>query len=735
MDKKSTNTDITCVRVALPVPMHRLFDYLCPYPVAVGCRVRVPFGRSNKNRTAVVTDLNPALDSAVTALKSVSAVLDAPENPAITPPLFTLLQWCHRYYLHPLGEVLFSALPVLLRDGQEADFATEMHWNLSEACDNLPAVRGKRQQQALALLQDTAQSTTRLTGAGIPHATLKSLHMQGYLSTRAVARISVDREIVEQHPPLSLTGEQQQAVRAMTHTPDAFAVFLLEGITGSGKTEVYLQAMAPYLAAGKQVLVLIPEIGLTPQTLSRFKHRAGGCVVALHSGMNDRERLDTWLLCHSGQARVLIGTRSALFTSLPDLGLIIVDEEHDASYKQQDSFRYHGRDMAIVRAQQQNIPIVLGSATPSLETCNHAHSGKYQHLHLRERAGTATLPEQQIVDIKSTPLQGGLSPQLLALMRHHLDAGEQVLLFLNRRGFAPALICHDCGWSAKCEPCDHWMTLHQKQNRLVCHRCQRSQPYVQKCPSCGSHHLVPTGQGTEKLEATLNHLFPDYRIARIDKDTAANADKFKALLERIESGDAQILIGTQMLAKGHHFPNVTLVGLIEADGALFSGDYRATERFAQLYTQIAGRAGRAEKPGRVVLQTHLPEHPLLHDLLQQGYATVAKQLLSERAYLKLPPSTYQAVLRVQGRYNQSIFNFLHRCTQHLHTTHPEIELMGPVPAGHAKRNGYLRYCLIISARTRSMLSKALHQHINTFTQHATQEKIRWALDIDPIDFV
>ncbi len=734
MNEKSTQSVTPIVRVALPVPVHQLFDYLCPFAVTIGCRVLVPFGRGNQQRVGLVVETNCQTQVLTQPLKSVLQVLDPVTQPLLPVDILHLLHWCHHYYLHPLGDILLSALPTLLRAGKRADFAQALCWQLEPSAE-VATLRGSRQRQVVDVLREHGTLPTQsLAQRGITLTTLKNLAAKGI--TKPVQQVILPdvKQAYTPDRPLDLNPEQQFAVNRLSTQANHFGVFLLDGVTGSGKTEVYLQVVAQYLSVGRQVMVLVPEIGLTPQTVTRFQQRIPAHVVEMHSGMNDRRRLDTWLFCQRGEAKVLIGTRSALFTPMPNLGLIIVDEEHDLSYKQQEGFRYHARDVAIVRAKQGNFPIILGSATPSLESLYHAMSGKYQHLRLTQRAGQAVLPQQRTVDLKSVVLQGGLSRELIDLIHTHLQADEQVLLFLNRRGWAPALLCHQCGWSAQCSHCDHWMTLHQKQNSLRCHRCDRQQIQPKSCPKCHGIQLIASGLGTEKLEAILSSLFPQAKVTRIDRDTTQNLSSLHQHLQNIKNGGAHILVGTQMLAKGHHFPNVTLVALVDTDAALFSADYRAVERFAQLYTQIAGRAGRGQKAGVVVLQTHHPDHPLIQDLIHQGYAQVAQHLLQERQNLRLPPASYQAVIRAQSRYIEPVLSFLQQCFN-LFQESPDIDMIGPIPAGHAKRAGQVRYCLILNAATRRAISQALHTHLQALIALAHRYRVRWVLDIDPVDFM
>ncbi|OIV47366.1 primosomal protein N', partial [Sodalis sp. TME1] len=535
---------------------------------------------------------------------------------------------------------------------------------------------------------------------------------------------------------LRLNTEQATAVGAIRSEDDRFTAWLLAGVTGSGKTEVYLTVLENILAKGQQALVLVPEIGLTPQTIARFRERFNAPVEVLHSGLNDSERLAVWLKARRGECAIVIGTRSALFTPFARLGIIVIDEEHDSSYKQHEGWRYHARDLAVFRAREENIPIVLGTATPSLETLYNVQQKKYRQLTLAKRAGSARPAGQHLLDMKGLPLTHGLSTPLLDKMRAHLQAGNQVMLFLNRRGFAPALLCHECGWIAECQRCDHYYTLHQHQRQLRCHHCDSQRPLPHQCPQCGSTQLVAVGLGTEQLEAALTPLFPEVPVTRIDRDTTARKGALEDYLAQVQRGGARILIGTQMLAKGHHFPDVTLVSLLDVDGALFSGDFRAAERFAQLYTQVAGRAGRAGKQGEVLLQTHHPEHPLLQTLLHHGYMDFANQTLEERRQAGLPPFTSHILFRADDHDNRQAGLFLDQLRQLLDASplrDNALWLMGPIPALAPKRGGRFRWQLLLSHPSRPQLQRLVAASLPLISTLTQARKVKWSLDVDPLD--
>ncbi|MBC7001832.1 primosomal protein N' [Photobacterium sp. BZF1] len=725
-------------RVALPVPLDKQFDYLVKadqQPV-IGGRVKVPFGR--QQLVGIVMALTDSSDFPLNQLKPIHQVLDA--VPLWGPSLFKLLTWASQYYQYPLGDSLANAMPALLRKGREAAPSALKMWQLTEAGHNQPLTalkRAPRQVQVLTMLRQGTLSHEALLAEEVSSATLKTLADKGWIETLEQAPTNRSWKagfaINEEKPRLN--EEQALAIASVNANPE-FGCYLLEGVTGSGKTEVYLNLLEPVLAAGKQALILVPEIGLTPQTINRFRRRFNVPLETIHSGLNDTERLSAWLAGRDNQAGIIIGTRSALFTPFANLGIIIVDEEHDASYKQQDSLRYHARDLAVMRASQENIPIILGSATPALETLHNAKSGKYHHLILSRRAGSAQSARHGVLDVKGLYLEAGLSAPLIARMRKHLDAGNQVMLFLNRRGFAPAVICHECGWLAECKRCDAYYTFHQQSGELRCHHCGTQRPMMHQCGQCGSTQLNAVGVGTEQLEHQLETLFPSYKTVRIDRDSTRRKGSLENYLEAIRNNEYQILIGTQMLAKGHHFPDVTLVALLDVDSALFSNDFRASERLAQLFIQVAGRAGRASKPGEVVLQTHHPEHALLQALLYKGYEHFAKGALSERKQAWLPPFTYLALLRAEANQSELVEQFLQQVRGIFETSPIASEdtmVMGPNPAPLSRRAGRYRWQLLLQAPSRKALQQWLSVAKPAIALLPLAKKIRWSIDVEPQD--
>lgn len=724
------------VRVALAVPLPRFFDYLYAPDLTpiVGGRVLVPFG--SQKRVGIVVDLPASSDVAKEKLKPIIDVLDA--DSLFNSTTWDWLAWSANYYRAALGDVLFQALPVKLRNGESAVKNDRTFWRITflgkQALESGELKRAKKQIEALNLLltQDLEKGNNEISSAIWSALKGKDYVEEVIVPTeqKSWQQALGDNPLVNLDNRLTLNKQQALAFSQLLFQ-EGFNVWLLEGVTGSGKTEIYLQYIEEVLKKGKQVLVLVPEIGLTPQTVRRFQARFNVEIDVLHSNLNDTQRLNVWERARTGQSAIVIGTRSALFTQFSDLGLIILDEEHDSSFKQQDGWRYHARDLGIVLAQKLNIPILLGSATPSLESVNNVQNGKYHHLVLSKRAGNATALRQFVIDLKHQRIQNGLSEPLLQRMQEHLEKGNQVLLFLNRRGFAPVLLCHECGWIDECHHCEKPYTYHQHQRVLRCHHCGAQKTVPMQCGHCGSTHLVTTGLGTEQLEETLKARFPQYNIARIDRDSTARKGKLEGYLEDIQQGKSQILIGTQMLAKGHHFPNVTLVALVNVDNALFSLDFRAEERLAQLYVQVAGRSGRAEKQGEVVLQTHYPDHPLLTTLLEKGYQAFAEETLKLRHNMGLPPFSFQALFKAQCRHSEEAENALSQLASFFYEQKIEgLQVLGPIPAPFSKKAGQYRWQLLLQHASRKQLQTALSRYSPELIKSS---QVRLILDVDPLD--
>ncbi|MDR3479049.1 MAG: primosomal protein N' [Gammaproteobacteria bacterium] len=736
------NKKTIILRIAVPTPLRKSFDYYAPeigeLPVLEpGIRVRVPF--QHRELIGILLEVCSDTGAAQYKLKPALEIID--QTPVIPKDILALSLWAADYYHHPVGDVLDTALPVLLRQGKPAELSKESYWQITEQGLQVDLAALKRAPRQVELLKwiglhPEGVSKKLLDDHDIAPSILRAVCEKGWVekslkSVMSDVMTTTTPENIEK--ALTLNPDQQAALTAIQSHLDAFQVFLLDGVTGSGKTEVYLQAITDVLAKQKQVLVLVPEIGLTPQTIQRFRQRFAVPVVALHSGLTDKERLNAWVAAKSGAARIIIGTRSAIFSPFANLGLIVVDEEHDLSFKQQDGFRYHARDLAIMRAHSHEIPIILGSATPSLETLARAMQGRYQHLRLPERAGVAEQPTFCVLDIRNIQMEEGLSPSLVNAMREHLNNGDQVMLFLNRRGFAPILMCHACGWMAKCKRCDARMTFHHDPRRLHCHHCDSRKPIFKQCEVCKAPDLQIIGLGTERLEIAIQKHFPDFSIARIDRDSTQRKGSMENILESIHSGEHRILIGTQMLAKGHHFPNVTLVGIIDTDGGFFSSDFRAIERMGQLVLQVSGRAGRVSKPGTVVIQTHHPDNPLLHQLIRESYYYFATTLLKEREMASMPPYAFLALFRAEAQSMEHAMQFLQQIKDVAKRLGENIPIWGPVPAPMARRAGRFRVQLLLQAKQRPHLQRCLTRLLPEIEKLRGKQQVRWSLDVDPLE--
>lgn len=738
---KLQNGNELIFRVAIAVPVYRLFDYLAPeqfglIPVKPGIRLEVPFGKAKK--IAFLVECVQHSDIDISKLKRVERILD--EKPLLSKKDLALLHWASRYYHHPLGEVFSAAFPVALRQGKSAVIQTEKRYALTapgRATDSQLLKRTPKQKSVLEKFQahQSSLSEAELSAwNGNWKSSVKQLMDKQLLQLAESGAEAGLAEAIIRNNALECNPQQQAAIDAVYDSLGRFGVFLLEGVTGSGKTEVYMQVIRSVLERGQQVLVLLPEITLTPQLEERFRQRFTVSIAVSHSKLSDRQRAGAWLNMQRGECAILLGTRSALFTPLKNPGLIILDEEHDASFKQQEGFRFSARDVAVVRGKLLNIPVLLGSATPALETLHNVDNGRYRLLHLPERAGNATAPVLQLFDIRNKKMQEGLSEALLAEIRLTLAKNEQVLLFLNRRGFAPTLICHSCGWVARCRRCDANMVIHYDEGVLRCHHCGQEQRLIRQCPACTNGELTPLGLGTERVEKVLAELFADKTIVRLDRDSTQRKGSLENYLQQINQGTVDIILGTQMLAKGHHFPNVTLVAILDVDSGLFSIDFHAPEKLAQMIVQVSGRAGRAEKPGRVIMQTRQPEHPLLTTLIRQGYNSFAKTALAERKDASLPPFSYQALLRAQAVDAQMPKLFLHEVAQ-LAQQHSKghTDILGPVAAPMARRAGFYRYQLLLQSSRRSELHSLLDALMPLIEKLKQAKKVRWSLDVDPVD--
>ena len=718
--------------VVIDTPLRRRFDYLPPPAGASGLRpgmrLSVPFGK--RRVIGYLVEIKDDSELPRARLKAAFEVLDS--SPLWDEPTLALLLWAADYYHHAPGEVLAGAVPLGIREGAAAS-AWTARWRLSTAGESVVAAPPRLGARQRALLERLASGPVDHAGLEPPErAALRGFVEKGWIESFEEPSAAPPPGRGDGRAP-TLTAAQQAATSAISGALDGYSAWLLHGVTGSGKTEVYLQVIAEVLARGRQALVLVPEIALTPQLLGRFRQRLAVPVVSLNSSMTDTERLAAWRAARGGAAPVVVGTRSAVFTPLPELGLIVVDEEHDSSFKQQEGFRYSARDLAVARASRLGIPVVLGSATPSLETLVNAREGRYQHLSLPERAGSAGKPRVAVVDLRRHAARDGIAQPTLAAIECHLAARGQVLVYLNRRGYAPTLFCPGCGWMAPCPACDARLTVHMGRSRLVCHHCGADEPMPYGCPKCASE-LRPVGQGTERVEQTLNELFPEAPLVRIDRDVIRHRGHIEKALDDISSGRARILLGTQMLAKGHDYPDVTLVAVLNADQGLFGADFRAAERLAQQIIQVAGRAGRGDRPGEVLVQTSFPEHPLLISLVHGGYEAFADGALAERKLAGWPPYSRLAVLRADAASRDEARSFLDAALEAARSLDTRgVRLLGPAIAAMERRAHRYRAQVLIESAQRGPLHRLIDQWLPLIEALPGARAVRWSIDVDPIE--
>ena len=733
------------LRVALNIPIDTLFDYVAPEATQsdIGLRVCVPFGR--RKLTGIIMEICTETDVPAEKLKTIFGI--SREIPPLSNDLLTLFSFCSDYYHHPLGMVAINGLPVKLRNNKPVILKTDrdgLRYVLTESGRQVNAStipkRNKVMHQLLGKLNEdellSAQEVRKISSHAVN--VLKEWVLKGWVEEKRLERPPKILGAVELRSWPELTLEQSVAVEAITAQFDQFHTWLLQGVTGSGKTEVYLRLIEKALATGKQTLVLIPEINLTPQLEAVFHARfVSTSIVSLHSGLNDTERLRGWLEAQQGEARIILGTRLAVFTPLPDLGLVIVDEEHDTSFKQQDGLRYSARDLAVFRAKQAHIPVVLGSATPSLESYHNALTGRYRHLRLSQRAfKNAALPQVECVDMRAEKPLNGLSAKLIRAIKDCLMQQKQCLIFINRRGYAPVLMCQSCGWTAVCQRCSSRLVVHLMEKKLSCHHCGHRESFPFACPQCGDQDIKPFGRGTQRIEETFAELFPAARIMRIDRDSVSRKNAWQDILRAIHRNEVDILIGTQLLAKGHDFPNLSLVGILDSDVSLFSTDFRAGERLLAQLMQVSGRAGRAEIAGRVLIQTAYPDHLIYQAIRQHDYDVLAQHILSERKIAGFPPYVYQVLLRAEAHSLKSVIDFLsaaYKQAQSIVASDKSIEIFDPVPAAMTRLKGMERAHLLVQSGARKSLQLFLMhwcKQLNALSSH----KVRWVLDVDPIEF-
>ncbi len=722
-------------QVAVPAPIPRVYDYLGPEKLLPGTRVRVPFGA--RKLVGMVVSCQPSRGEY--KLKSILQVLDS--EPVLDRTMLRLLLWVADYYHHPIGEVLATGMPRKLQGNQPVRppmWTQAFRWSdhspeeVKARLSKSPAQR--RLYQALS--RDHWQNWTELAAkTRCKEQTLYKLLTQDLVEQC----IKLPKQSMSARNAIRLNPEQQQAVDQILTALGGYQTFLLQGITGSGKTEVYFEVARRVIASGKQVLLLVPEISLTAQMIARAKGCLGESVRSLHSGLSDQERYDTWWLAKTGQAAVILGTRSAVFIPLQHPGLIIVDEEHDSSYKQGGTFRYHARSLAIKRASISGIPLVLGSATPSLESLHNVQAGRHRHLRLHQRYGDARLPTVRIIDCRIHPPVNGLTPPLLNAIDQRIERGEQTILYINRRGYAPIVRCFQCGWEAHCRHCSARLVYHRQTQSFRCHICDHTQPAGDHCPSC-DHSLSFSGAGTQRLEQALYGQFPGARLCRLDRDEASTTHKLYAQLERIRQGEIDVVIGTRMITKGHDFSRVTLVGVVNADQGLYNVDFRATEYMFQELLQVAGRSGRAESHGEVLIQTAYPDHPTVRLLSSQNYMGFVQMENALRSQAGYPPFSYLALFRAKSRNADAACTTLrqiaHWGKQILQDAEiDDIDIFTPVPALLEKKAGQYRMQLLIRTRHRGHLHYLLSRLSTQIGNSRFPPSVRWSLDVDPLEML
>ena len=728
------------IDVLVPIPVLEKFSYLpakgsrvLPKP---GSRVLIPFGR--RTLVGIVWKISKLDKSDKRKYKHIKEILD--DSPLLDTNALKLAEWSSRYYHYPLGEIISYFFPPSLRKGEEAKFRQAKYLELTsrgEFLDMKSLEKAPAQKKLITLLQEKREvSIKSLKAFGISSVSVKSLIDKGLI--RSFSRELSPYKQLDDKKSLSLkklNKEQLLAVSKINAAQDKNTTFLLDGITGSGKTEVYLQAIKEIVCQGKQALILIPEIGLAPQAEERFRDYFGDRVMSFHSAKNDREKLDAWLGAAKGLVDIIIGTRSSVFLPMKKLGIIVVDEEHDLSFKQMDKFRYSARDMALYRAKLEKIPVILASATPSLETLKNAKDVKFETLRLNRRATGASLPNINAIDLRGKELNEGMSNHLLEATESELEKGNQVLIFLNRRGYASSLICKSCGWISNCDRCDALMTVHKKPLKLQCHHCEAQKEFPDACPKCSSKDFLQYGYGTERIEEYLQVRFPKFKTLRIDSDSTRKKESLTGYFDLIKKGEPMILLGTQLLAKGHHFPNVTLVGILDADSGLFSADFRGSERVAQLMTQVSGRAGREEKPGQVIIQSYCPDHPQIEEIINGTYQTFAQRLLEERRASKTPPYSFQVKVYAESPKSIVSRDFIRSLINRIsidNSLSKDLRIVGPLPSLMEKKSGVYRWELNIFSKNRSQLHKYLDLVQSKLYSPSISKQVRWSIDVDPL---
>lgn len=729
-NNKYNNKNFSCV---FSLPIFNAFDYaVAPEQVLKpGMRVIAPFG--NKTKVAVAIAPSKTVSNNHRNIKQIESVLDA--SPILSQPLMAFLSWLADYYMQAIGEVMFLALPFYLKKGAPAKPSTVSCWTVKKNLDIASLALQKKAPKQYLLLQDLKNKNLTGDALSLKHKTwrpiIKTLKQKGWVEEHQTEQFL---QIYERLKPLRLNTEQQNVSGSIQKTLDAFCINVIDGITGSGKTEVYFDVMQTVIASGKQILFMLPEIALTHAFIRRICQRFGQKIAVIHSAKTPWQRYVAWDQVRRGAANILIATRSGVFADFKNLGLIVIDEEHDSAYRQEDGVYYHGRDCAVKRAQMLGIPVLMGSATPSIETLKNCQDGHYRRYELNHRANNAQLAKMRIINTLDKPLQGGCSQSLKKAITQHLAQQGQIILFLNRRGFAPILMCHDCAWRKTCEHCDMPMSLHRSVNRMVCHHCAKQVLIPHTCDACGSTDIQHYGIGTQQLEEKIRQLFPDALVERIDHDSTRLKDAFKQKLERLQKGESGIFIGTQMLAKGHDYAGITLVGILNMDQGLHSTQYKATERLVQTIIQVSGRAGRGEKAGEVLLQTDFPEHELMAGLVAQDYRTIANKLLKERALFGLPPYLKVIMFRADAVSLDQADAILSAIKERIEQEQTaEIQCIGPFPSYLKKQEGRYRAQMHCSSRHPKILRSVIKQLMPKLLGLKKATHSKWRIDVDPMD--
>ncbi|MEC9205805.1 MAG: primosomal protein N' [Pseudomonadota bacterium] len=720
------------IKVVLNLPIYQTFDYIAPKNLDLdmsGVRVEVMFGRKKMLGIVVPSSINTDNKKVKKKyeLKEILKIID--KKPIINKDIMNMCLWASNYYQYPLGQILFSSIPSILRKGGDVEAKESITYTFSVTSKvNSEYFKNKPSQRKIF---DYVKKNKKVFLDDIKKITTNLDPLQKLINQKLIKRIEFKPEKESILSTIDLNKEQLSIYKNITSNIDGFGSYLVEGATGSGKTELYIKISELITSKKGQVLIMVPEINLTPQTLERFQRYLGFNVKSYHSSLTESERLNTWLGSQNGDIDIIIGTRSSIFLPFKNLKVIIIDEEHDASLKQQEKFKYHARDLSLIRGQSNNFPVVLGSATPSFESLHNCKIGKYNHLELSKKFFKTLPPKIILVDLNKDIPDDGFSSELKKQIKNQLKKQEQTLLFIGRRGFSHTLLCKSCGWLSKCSKCDAYMAYHSNEKKLWCHHCGHKEYFYGKNACCKESEIIPLGFGTERIEKKLKSLFPSAKIMRIDSDSINTNRKIKDFVEQTKAGSIDILVGTQMLVKGHDFPKVSLVGIMDIDPGLHSIDFRGTERTAQLMVQVAGRSGRHKTQGQVIIQTRKPDHQLITELLKYGYRNFSKRALLEREEALLPPYSFIALLKISSHKINLCQNFLQTLKDNF-GDNKNINIYGPIPAPMIKKNNMYHFQLMIKSLNRKLLLQK-SQEIREYIVGKRLNNIRWSLDIDPLD--